>query len=72
MDKFRISENERLDEINESLKIIQKKQGLTFGSDTYLLSAFVSAMPSGRAADLGSGTGIASLLCAAKGKFKKI
>lgn len=65
-------EDERLDEINESLKIIQKKQGLTFGSDTYLLSAFVSAMPNGNAADLGSGTGIASLLCAARGKFKKI
>ena len=67
-----LSPDERLDEINESLKIIQKKQGLTFGSDTYLLSAFVSDMPKGRAADLGSGTGIASLLCAAKKKFERI
>ena len=34
-------DNERIDDINESLKIIQKKQGLTFGSDTYLLAAFI-------------------------------
>lgn len=65
-------EGERLDDINESLKIIQKKNGLTFGSDTYLLSAFISPIRNGRAADLGSGTGIASLLCAARSKFAKI
>ena len=64
--------DERLDEINEDLKIIQKKQGLTFGSDTYLLSAFISPIAGGRAADLGSGTGIASLLCAARKKFSTI
>ena len=65
-------ENERFDEINENLKIIQKINGLTFGSDTYLLSAFVSPQKGCRAADLGSGTGIASLLCASKSKFERI
>jgi len=65
-------DGERLDEINENLKIIQKKNGLTFGSDTYLLSAFITPQKGCRAADLGSGTGIASLLCAARGKFSKI
>lgn len=65
-------DGERLDDINESLRIIQKKNGLTFGSDTYLLSAFITPQKKGRAADLGSGTGIASLLCAAREKFAKI
>ncbi len=65
-------DDERLDDINENLKIIQKKQGLTFGSDTYLLSAFIKEQKYGRAADLGSGTGIASLLCMARGKFSHI
>ena len=65
-------DDERLDNINEDLTIIQKKQGLTFGSDTYLLSAFIKEQKYGRAADLGSGTGIASLLCMAKGKFSHI
>ena len=65
-------DDERIDDINENLRIIQKKQGLTFGSDTYLLSAFIKEQKNGRAADLGSGTGIASLLCAARGKFAHI
>ena len=67
-----LREDERIDDINENLRIIQKKQGLTFGSDTYLLSAFIKEQKSARAADLGSGTGIASLLCAARGKFARI
>ena len=67
-----IFEGERLDKINENLTIIQKKQGLTFGSDTYLLSAFIKEQKYARAADLGSGTGIAALLCAAREKFAKI
>ena len=65
-------DDERLDQINENLTIIQKKQGLTFGSDTYLLSAFVKEQKFARAADLGSGTGIAALLCAARSKFQHI
>jgi tRNA1(Val) A37 N6-methylase TrmN6 len=64
--------DERLDRVNENLTIIQKKQGLTFGSDTFLLSAFVKEQKYARAADLGSGTGIAALLCGARGKFARI
>ncbi len=67
-----LQSDERLDNINENLKIIQKKQGLTFGSDTYLLSAFIKEQKYARAADLGSGTGIASLLCMARSKFDHI
>lgn len=59
--------DERLDEINEYLSVIQKKDGLTFTSDAYLLSAFVSGRHR-RCADLGSGTGVVALLCAQKSK----
>ena len=63
---------ERLDEINESLKIIQRKRGLTFGTDAYLLGAFMKSSPKGVAADFGCGTGVISLLCAARRKFSHI
>lgn len=66
-----ISEDERIDEINEYLKIIQKRDGLTFTTDAYLLAAFVSGRHA-RMADLGAGTGVVSLLCAQKGKTEKI
>ena len=62
-----LSPNERLDYINEDLSLIQLKRGLTFGTDAYLLSAFVRER-SGKGADLGSGTGVASLLCLTKNK----
>ncbi len=64
--------SERVDDINESLRLIQRTDGLQFGTDSYLLAAFVRAVPNGRAAELGGGTGVVSLLCAARAKFKKI
>lgn len=70
--EINLLEDERIDDINENLRIIQKKQGLTFGSDTYLLSAFIKEQRNARAADLGSGTGIAALLCASRKKFAHI
>ena len=68
MNKFDITvgQGERLDKINEDLSLIQKIGGLTFGTDAYLLSAF--AKKSMQAAELGSGTGVASLLCLTKNK----
>lgn len=62
-----LSPDERLDYINEDLSLIQLKRGLTFGTDAYLLAAFVKEK-AGRGADLGSGTGVASLLCLTKNK----
>ena len=61
-----------MDRINESLRLIQRENGLTFGTDAYLLSAFCRTQPKGRAADLGCGTGVISLLLAARGKFARI
>ena len=66
------SETERLDEINEDLKLIQKKNGLTFGTDAYLLAAFTRACPRGTAVDLGCGTGVISLLCAQRSRFSHV
>ena len=63
---------ERLDEINENLSLIQLKTGLTFGTDSYLLSAFSRAKKSGVALELGGGTGVVSLLSASREKYKKI
>lgn len=71
MDNSLIQEGERLDEINEKLSIIQKKNGLTFTTDAYLLAAFVSGKNM-RCADLGSGTGVVSFLCAQKGKAQTV
>jgi Obg family GTPase CgtA-like protein len=66
---FVLGEDERLDEINAQLRLIQKKNGLTFGTDAYLLSAFVRPAPHDRAVDLGSGTGVIPLLLTAKQKI---
>jgi len=63
--------DERLDEINEHLSLIQKKDGLLFGTDAYLLAAFARAVPAGEMADLGSGSGVVSLLCLTKNKFQR-
>lgn len=61
---------ERLDRINENLSLIQKTDGLTFGTDAYLLAAFAKAAPASSVADLGSGTGVAALLCMARSKYR--
>ena len=67
-----ILENEKLTEVNENIKLIQKLNGLTFGTDAFLLASFIKAQRSGIAVELGGGTGIISLLCASREKFKSI
>ena len=64
--------DERLDEVNDRLSLLQKKKGMTFGTDALLLAAFVHARPESRGLELGAGSGIVSLLCAARGKFAHI
>lgn len=67
-----INEDERIDEVNEKIKLIQKKDGLTFGTDAFLLASFIRPRRTGRAAELGSGTGIISFLLASREKFASI
>ena len=65
-------DDETLTRVNDNIELIQKKDGLTFGTDAYLLSAYMREGRSSTAVDFGCGTGIISLLCAARGKFGKI
>ena len=65
-------DNERIDEVNEKIRLIQKKDGLTFGTDAFLLAAYMKPQRNAIAAELGCGTGIISLLCAARNKFSFI
>ena len=65
-------ENETLTNINENIKLIQNKNGLTFGTDAFLLASYIKEQKNCIAVELGGGTGIISYLCAAKQKFKAI
>ncbi len=62
-----LRDGERLNYINENLSLIEYEGGLTFGTDAYLLASFVKGTYK-CCADLGSGTGVASLLCLAREK----
>ncbi len=61
----------RRDEVNEHITLTQRADGLTFGTDAYLLAAYVKGRKSAVAADLGSGTGIIPLLCLSRSKFAR-
>ncbi len=67
-----INNDETLTEINDGLKLIQKRDGLTFGTDAYLLAAYVRRQTRARAVDLGSGTGIMPLLLLSRGKVARV
>lgn len=64
--------DERLDTVNEQIRLICRKDGLTFGTDAYLLAAYVKPQAYARAVDLGSGTGILSLLLCTKDKARSV
>lgn len=65
-------EGERLDAVNENISLICKTDGLTFGTDAYLLAAFIRPQGKARAAELGTGTGIISLLLASRNRLSHI
>ena len=69
---YNLSENETLTKVNENIELIQNKNGLTFGTDAFLLASFIKAQKNSVAVELGGGTGIISLLCASREKFKMI
>ena len=58
---------ERIDEVNDKLKLIQRTDGLTFGTDALLLAGYISGKHR-RAIELGGGTGIISMLLLAREK----
>ena len=67
-----LSADERLDRVNENITLIQRKGGLTFGTDAFLLSTFCRPLRRGVCADFGCGTGIIALLLAARGTYARI
>lgn len=66
-----LRENERLDVVNDDLRLIQNKDGLTFGTDALLLAGYVSGRYS-RALELGAGTGIVSMLLLTRDKAQSV
>ena len=67
-----LAEDERIDEVNEHIRLIQKKKGLTFGTDAFLLAAYIKGGSRAHALELGGGTGIVSLLLASRKKAASI
>ena len=66
-----LQENERIDYVNDSLSLIQKTDGLTFGTDALLLAGFITGRY-GYGIELGGGSGIISMLLITRGKAEKI
>ena len=64
-------ENERLDYVNDALSLIQKTDGLTFGTDALLLAGYVRGK-SRLGLEIGGGTGIISMLLVTREKIEKI
>ncbi|RCX18284.1 tRNA1(Val) A37 N6-methylase TrmN6 [Anaerobacterium chartisolvens] len=71
--KIELLENERIDDLQyKGLKIIQKTKGFCFGVDAVLLASFADVKRNDRVADLGTGTGIISILLAGKTQAKSL
>lgn len=70
-----LKENERIDDLEfNNLKIIQNKDGFCFGIDSVLISDYAKKDIKNNAlgVDLGTGTGIISILLSAKTRLSKI
>lgn len=63
---------EIITEVNDDIRLIESSVGLRFGTDALLLAGFVRRVRGGTAIEFGAGSGIISLLCAARGKFERI
>ena len=71
--EVRLLEGERIDDLERNgYRIIQNSRGFCFGMDAVLLSGFVPGEVMGRAADLGTGTGIIPILLRAKTNLRDI
>lgn len=62
---------ERCDFVNDDLRLIQDMEGLTFGTDALLLAGYVNGKFK-QGVELGSGSGIISMLLLTRGKVEKV
>ena len=67
-----IKENERINIINEDLSLIENKHSLTFGTDAYLLSAYLPKRSRAVCAELGVGSGVISMLALTRKKCQHV
>ena len=72
--EVKLKENERIDDLEyKNLKIIQNENGFCFGIDAVLLSDFAKEIKNNsNVLDLGTGTGILSILLSGKTNLNKI
>lgn len=63
-------ENERLDYVNDSLSLIQKTDGLTFGTDALLLAGYIYGKYN-TGLEIGGGSGIISMLLLTREKISR-
>lgn len=61
-------DGERLDYVNDKIELIQKSEGLTFGTDALLLAGYINGKYK-NGIELGSGSGIISMLLLTRGKL---
>ncbi len=73
MNKIKLDEGERIEDLQcKGLKIIQNKSLYTFTSDSVILANFIKLHSKDNALEIGTGSGIISILQTAKNKFNKI
>lgn len=71
---IKLKQNEKIDDLEfKGLKIIQNIEGFCFGIDSILLSDFAKSIKkNSRVIDLGTGTGVISILLSKKAEAKEI
>ncbi len=68
-----LEDGERLEDLEcKNLKIIQNKNYYTFTSDSVILANFIKLKPKDVCVEIGTGSGVISILLSAKTNFKKI
>lgn len=67
-----LNEDERLDVVNDNVRLIQKKSGLAFGTDALLLASFIDEKKDSLAFEFGGGSGIISFLLLTRKKAARV